>query len=89
MTLPGDTSPIRVGKGIEPNGLIKDSRVFAMWGVRNYTSDVWGSTKEAVQKAQHLIKHPSSSPEGLNKMIAAKESITGTPVVINPLLFRD
>jgi hypothetical protein len=29
MTLRGDTSPIRVGKGIEPKGFI-DSRVFAM-----------------------------------------------------------
>jgi hypothetical protein len=73
MTLPGDTSPIRVGKGIEPNGLIKDSRVFAMWGVRNYMSDVWGSTKIAVKEAKKLL----SSPEGISKVSQAILKLKG------------
>jgi GTPase SAR1 family protein len=71
MTLPGDASPICVGKGIEPNGFIKDSRVFAMWGVRNYTSDVWGSTKKAVQEAKKLL----SSPAGKIKVSQAIEKL--------------
>jgi hypothetical protein len=71
MTLPGDESPICVGKGIEPNGFIKDSRVFAMWGVKNYTSDVWGSTKKAVQEAKKLL----SSPAGKSKVSQAIEKL--------------
>ncbi len=67
MTLHGDRSPIRVGKGIEPNGFITDQRVFAMWGVRNYTSGVWGSTKKAVEEAKKLL----SSPEGESKVSQA------------------
>jgi hypothetical protein len=67
MTLHGDTSPIRVGKGIGPHGFITDQKVFAMWGVRNYTSDVWGSTKKAVEKAKKLV----SSPEGKSKVSQA------------------
>jgi hypothetical protein len=67
MTLHGDRSPIRVGKGIEPNGFITDQKVFAMWGVRNYTSDVWGSTKKAVGEAKKLL----SSPEGKSKVSQA------------------
>jgi Leucine-rich repeat (LRR) protein/GTPase SAR1 family protein len=71
MTLPGDTSPICVGKGIEPNGFIKDSRVFAMWGVRNYTSDVWGSTKKAVGEAKKLM----SSRAGKSKVSEAMKKL--------------
>jgi hypothetical protein len=38
-----------------------------MWGVRNYTSDVWGSTKKAVGEDKKLM----SSPEGNIKVSQA------------------
>ena len=59
MTLPGDTSPMCLGQGTIPNGFI-DSRVFAMWGVRNYNSDVWGSTQKTVQEDKKLLSSPES-----------------------------
>ena len=59
MTLPGESEPIKVGKGIEPNGFIKDRRVLRMWGVTSYTSGVWGYDKmgwenKAIQNARNV-----------------------------------
>ena len=44
-------------KGTTTNGFI-DSRLFAMWGVRNYTSDVWGSKQKTVQEDKKFLCSP-------------------------------
>ena len=52
-----ETGPIKIGNGIQTNGFITD-KVLKLWGVKSYTSGVWGSKKQAYRKAEKLKALP-------------------------------